>query len=70
MKREIHKWNSGIQHLAVALFLILPTAGWGQAVTATVPVGTNPVAIAVNPTTNKIYVANCPRTELAPEPSL
>jgi DNA-binding beta-propeller fold protein YncE len=29
-------------------------------VTATIPVGKNPVAIAVNPVTNKIYVANCP----------
>jgi YVTN family beta-propeller protein len=60
MKQELHKWNSGNQHFAVALVLILATAGLGQAVTATVPVGANPTAIAVNPTTNKIYVANCP----------
>lgn len=29
-----------------------------QTVTATVPAGTNPFAVAVNPVTNKIYVAN------------
>ena len=29
-----------------------------QAVVATVAVGTNPQAVAVNPNTNKIYVAN------------
>jgi DNA-binding beta-propeller fold protein YncE len=40
--------------------LLLPAAGWGQTVTTTIPVGKNPVAIAVNPATNKIYVANCP----------
>lgn len=28
-----------------------------QTITATVPVGTNPYAVAVNPVTNKIYVA-------------
>jgi len=33
--------------------------GWAQAVTATVPAGVNPVALAVNEVTNKIYVANC-----------
>jgi DNA-binding beta-propeller fold protein YncE len=39
--------------------LLVPALARGQAVVATVPVGTNPSAIAVNPVTNKIYVANC-----------
>ena len=30
----------------------------GQTVTATISAGTNPQAVAVNPITNKIYVAN------------
>jgi hypothetical protein len=33
-------------------------AAHAQTVTATVPVGTNPFDIAVNPVTNKIYVTN------------
>ena len=45
--------------LVHTLLILLPAAGWAQRVTATVPVGTNPVAVAVNPVTNKIYVANC-----------
>jgi DNA-binding beta-propeller fold protein YncE len=39
--------------------LLVPALARGQAVVATVPAGTNPSAIAVNPVTNKIYVANC-----------
>jgi DNA-binding beta-propeller fold protein YncE len=45
--------------LAAGLLLLPPAAGWGQTVSATVPVGINPVAIALNPLTNKIYVVNC-----------
>jgi|SRR5215470_4548385 len=45
---------------AAGVLLFLSPAGRGQTVTATIPVGKNPVAIAVNPVTNKIYVANCP----------
>jgi DNA-binding beta-propeller fold protein YncE len=44
------------------LFLLQPAAGQGQTVTATIPVGINPVAVAVNPVTHKIYVADCPQT--------
>jgi YVTN family beta-propeller protein len=61
MNREIHESKLGIRgSVTVWLLLLLPAAGWGQNVTATVPVGTNPVAIGVNPMTNKVYVANCP----------
>ncbi len=40
----------------VVLVLSLPTGA--QRVTATLPVGSGPAALAVNPMTNKIYVAN------------
>ncbi len=40
----------------VCALLLQPSAG-AQIVTATIPVGTYPVAVAVNPVTNKIYVA-------------
>ena len=43
---------------AIAFLTLWPLAGHAQSVTATVPVGTLPVAVAVNPVTNKIYVAN------------
>jgi len=42
--------------LGALLFAVGPL--YGQTVTATVPVGVNPDAIAVNPRTNKIYVGN------------
>lgn len=48
--------------LGLALPILVPAAGWGQTVTATVPVGHRPVAIALNQVTNKIYVASCPTT--------
>ncbi len=44
--------------LAVGLLLLLPAPARAQEVTATVPVGGRPAAVAVNPVTNKIYVAN------------
>jgi YVTN family beta-propeller protein len=49
--------------LSVTAVLLLGSAFMGstapaQTVTATIPVGIGPAAIAVNPTTNKIYVAN------------
>jgi YVTN family beta-propeller protein len=41
------------------LLLLLPLApAWAQTVVATIPVGTSPVAVASNPLTDKIYVAN------------
>jgi DNA-binding beta-propeller fold protein YncE len=48
--------------LAAGFWFLIPTAGRAQSVVATIPVGTNPVAIAVNQTTNKICVANCQTT--------
>ncbi len=46
--------------LLVALAVLLSSAGTIMAanVVATVPVGSNPGGVGVNPTTNKIYVAN------------
>ena len=38
--------------------LMLSSAAYGDELTARVPVGANPIAMAVNPVTNKIYVAN------------
>jgi YVTN family beta-propeller protein len=43
----------------LVLLLLLPTYGQGQTVIATVPVATNPTAVAVNAVTDKIYVASC-----------
>ena len=48
--------------LAAGVWLLIPSVTRGQSVIASIPVGTNPVAIAVNQATNKIYVANCPTT--------
>ena len=39
--------------------LLIPVLARGQTVVATLPVGANPTAIAVNSSTNKIYVADC-----------
>jgi len=45
--------------LVVSLVLMgAPGVSVAQTVVVTVPVGTNPWAVGVNPTTNKIYVAN------------
>ena len=40
------------------LFLTLSLSSYAQRVTATVGVGNSPAAVAVNPVTNRIYVAN------------
>ena len=46
--------------VAVGLLLLLPASARAQTVVATIPVGTDiPRAVAVNPVTNKIYVASC-----------
>src|SRR5215472_136069 len=45
--------------IAAGLILLPPASARAQTVTATVPVGMNPVAVAVNTVTNRIYVANC-----------
>src|SRR5205814_4431864 len=44
--------------LTVFLFILPAISAQGQTVTATVTTGTYPYAVAVNPVTNKIYVAN------------
>jgi len=55
MNRKIHKSKEGLRACVVAGFLLLlSSADRGQTVTATVQVGENPVAIAVNQVTNKI----------------
>jgi len=49
-----------LHFVAVGLFLVWPAAAGAQTVVATIPVGTDfPRAVAVNPVTNKIYVASC-----------
>jgi len=60
MKPKNRPSNHGIyRYLVPGLLVLLPASGWAQRVTATVAVGANPVAVAVNPVTDKIYVANC-----------
>src|SRR5215470_13933875 len=41
------------------LLVLLSRSAVGQQATATIPAGTQPGAVAANPVTNKIYVANC-----------
>jgi DNA-binding beta-propeller fold protein YncE len=49
--------------VAVGLLLLLPASARAQTVVATIPAGTGtPRAVAVNPVTNKIYVASCTAT--------
>src|SRR5438105_4918002 len=42
----------------VSLFIFPAMSAQGQTVTTTVAVGKNPGAVALNPVTNKVYVAN------------
>jgi YVTN family beta-propeller protein len=42
----------------VAVLTLWPLAGHAQSITATVTAGTSPSAVAVNPVSNRIYVAN------------
>lgn len=44
--------------MPAALILVLACAASAQVSLATVPAGNTPIAVAVNPATNKIYVAN------------
>jgi len=44
--------------LAAGILLWNGPSLWAQTVTTTVAAGAGPVAVAVNPVTNKIYVAN------------
>ena len=57
------KWNKmACRNFAALLALFFPAITRTQTVVGTVAVGKHPQAIAVNQTTNKIYVANCPTT--------
>jgi YVTN family beta-propeller protein len=53
--------------LAAFLFLAAAARGRAQTVTATVSVGSDPAAIAVNPVTNKVYVADGVETSTVTE---
>jgi len=51
------RWRNALMPYLALLCLIAATA-YAQTVTTRIPVGTKPTASAVNPVTNKIYVAN------------
>ena len=53
---RLRPWALGV--CAALLLLGWPMRGYSQTPVATVGAGTNPNAVAVNPVTNKIYVAN------------
>jgi len=54
--RMLRRWAPGL--CAALLLLSWPMRGYSQTGVATIGAGTNPFAAAVNPVTNKIYVAN------------
>src|SRR5713226_2011332 len=54
--RTLRWWAPGL--CAALLLLSWPMRGYSQTAVATIPAGANPLAAAVNPVTNKIYVAN------------
>src|SRR6266852_1928416 len=54
--RTLRRWAPGL--CAALLLLSWPMRGYSQTAVTTIPAGTNPLAAAVNPVTNKIYVAN------------
>lgn len=58
-KGKLNK-SAGLKFFIVLLFL--PVISQAQTPVATVPVGTNPLAITLNQATNRIYLANCPTT--------
>src|SRR5262245_33111915 len=49
-------WTLGLLLLGALLWGV--TAAYAQSVTATITVGAGPARVAVNPITNRIYVAN------------
>src|SRR6266436_3948418 len=53
--RTLRCWAPGL--CAALLLLSWPMRGHSQTAVASIPAGTNPLAAAVNPVTNKIYVA-------------
>src|SRR5215467_1680344 len=62
MHSQEAQFDSSACRKLVAVLLLFPAISQAQTLMATIPVGTHPQAIAVNQTTNKIYVANCPTT--------
>src|SRR5713101_1730527 len=54
--RTLRRWAPRL--CAALLLLGWPMRGYSQTAVATIPAGANPLAAAVNPVTNKIYVAN------------
>src|SRR5260370_21438350 len=54
--RTLRCWAPGL--CAALLLLSWPMRGYSQTAVTTIEAGTNPFAAAVNPVTNKIYVAN------------
>src|SRR5260370_23588489 len=54
--RTLRCWAPGL--CAALLLLSWPMRGYSQTGVTTIGAGTNPFAAAVNPVTNKIYVAN------------
>jgi YVTN family beta-propeller protein len=56
--------------VAAGLFLVWPAAAGAQTVVTTIPLGARPGAMAVNPVTNKIYVASCTHSLFRPAGSL
>jgi len=62
MKSVIFNFQKWPKALFLMLTLLLGIAtlnlAYAQSVTATVAAGTSPRAVAINPVTNKIYVAN------------
>src|SRR5271154_5015156 len=44
--------------IAVLVTILAPLACVAQSAVATVPVGTNPIAVEANPVTHKVYVVN------------
>lgn len=57
------------QFVAVGLSLVWPALVSAQTVVATIPLGATRPAVAVNPLTNKIYVASCTRYGLGGTPA-
>ena len=55
-RRTLRCWAPGL--CAALLLLSWPMRGYSQTAVTTIGAGTAPVAVAVNPVTNKIYVAN------------
>ncbi|MGC9292428.1 MAG: Ig-like domain repeat protein [Acidobacteriaceae bacterium] len=58
MQNDLFKTSATIAAMALAGILILPCLAHAQSVVATVPVGTAPQGIAVDPITNNVFVAN------------